>query len=367
MGTTDSESHRVNLLGLTKAQMIEWIEGQGLPRYRADQLYQWIYHRRVRRFDEMTNLSKALRLEVAARAEGRGGKLAQRSASQVDDTVKYLFELDDGERVESVLMRDQGRITLCVSSQVGCAQDCQFCATAQLGMKRNMTTGEIVSQVLQVEDEIGARAITNIVFMGMGEPLANYKNTLAALEILSAADGIALAARRITISTSGLVPAIARFNREKLKVGLALSLNATTDDVRDRLIPSNQRYKIAGVLDVCREWAHLTRRRLTVEYVLLRDVNDSRNDARRLSELLRAVPSKVNLIPFNEIPGGQFRRPDDRTVRAFQDELTRAHLVTTVRNTKGDDIAAACGQLRADYENALIQIDAPAMASANPS
>ncbi|MBM3216481.1 23S rRNA (adenine(2503)-C(2))-methyltransferase RlmN [Candidatus Poribacteria bacterium] len=342
-------------MGMSREELRRWAESWNEPVYRADQLFQWVYHKRATIFDEMTNLPKAFRAAMEARATIGRLRVAARIPSEVDDTVKYLFELQDGERIESVLLYDGDRVTLCVSSQVGCAQGCSFCATAQLGIVRNMTAGEILSQVVQVEEEIGVGTITNIVFMGMGEPLANYSALLDVLRILSAPEGLCIAARRITVSTSGLVPAIDRFTREGLRVGLALSLNATTDPVRNRLIPSNRRYTIAGVLDSCSRWTEATGRRLTVEYVLLRDVNDSIADAERLCQLLRTLPSKVNLIPFNPVANSDYNRPSAERVDAFQRILLAANIVAIVRDTKGQDIAAACGQLRASYPMDLLR------------
>ena len=340
---------RVDLLGMDAeelgAQMVAW----GHPTYRGRQVFRWLYQGRADSFEAMTDLPQSLRGELVARAETGGPKVVTRAASRLDSTVKYLFEMADGERVETVLMYDGDRATLCVSSQVGCNQACTFCATAQMGLARNLTAGEMVGQLLEVEREVGTGRISNVVFMGMGEPLANYKHLLRALAILTSADGVGIPARRITVSTSGLAPAIERYARDGLKTGLALSLNATTDDVRDRLIPSNTRYRIRGVLEACRRWAETTGGRLTVEYVLLRGVNDALDDARRLVDLLDRVPCKVNLIPFNPIPGASFARPEARRVAAFQKVLYDARRVTTVRKTKGSDVAAACGQLQAGF------------------
>jgi len=338
---------RPNLFGWTREELCAWVTALGQPPYRGTQLFQWLYERRVTLFEEMSNLPKALRVLLAQEAEIRLPRVAARVSSALDETVKYLFALEDGEYIESVLLREGSRTTVCVSSQVGCGQGCTFCATAQLGLKRNLTSGEIVGQIAAIEEEIGVGRVTNVVLMGMGEPLANYKNVMAALRILSSPDGLGFGARRITVSTSGLVPAIERFTSERLKVGLALSLNATTNEVRNLLIPSNRRYTLETVLEACRRWSLTTGRRLTVEYVLIEGVNDSLEDARRLIRLLRPIPSKVNLIPFNPIANTDYRQPPMERVEAFQRALWDAHLVAIVRSTKGRDIAAACGQLRA--------------------
>ena len=341
-----------NLLGVTQDELTNLIASWGQPAYRGKQVFRWLYHDRADGFAAMTNLPKALREQLQARARIEAPRVVTRAASRLDSPVKYLVEFEDGERAETVLMHDGERATLCVSSQVGCNQGCTFCATAQMGLSRNLTAGEMVGQLLAVEREIGAGRISNAVFMGMGEPLANYKHLTQALALLTAPDGVGLPPRRITVSTSGLVPAIDRYARDGVKTGLALSLNATTDETRDMLIPSNARYRIQGVLDACVRWAESTGGRLTVEYVLLRGVNDSTEDAHRLARLLDTVPCKVNLIPFNAIPGAPFARPASSRVAAFQKVLYDARRVATVRKTKGSDVAAACGQLQADHRGA---------------
>ena len=348
----DAGADRVNLLGMTRGGLADWLTSWHQPAYRGAQVFRWMYARRVREFADMTNLPKPTRAELTCRAEVRGPRIVARAASQRDSTVKYLTEFADGQRAETVLMHDGGRATLCLSSQVGCGQGCTFCGTAQMGLARNLTSGEMVGQLLEVEREIGAGRVSNVVFMGMGEPLANYGHLLRALDVLTSSDGVGLLPRRITVSTSGLVPMIDRYASDGVKTGLALSLNATTDDVRDRLIPSNARYRIRGVLDACHRWAEATGGRLTVEYVLLRGVNDSLKDADRLARLLRPIPCKVNLIPFNPILGASFARPEAARVAAFQKVLYDARCVATVRKTKGSDVAAACGQLQTEYLNA---------------
>ena len=347
--TQPAPDRPIDLFGLPSQEITDWMVNRGHPKYRGAQIADWMYAKRAATFDAMTNLPLNLRGELRKTAEIGRMKVAETSASRLDDSVKYLFELEDGERVESVLMPEKGRVTLCVSSQVGCSQGCTFCATAQSGLLRNLTSGEMVAQIVQVEEDQGAASVSNVVFMGMGEPLANYTNLCRALEVITAPDGLGISSHRVTVSTSGLVPAIERFTRDRVRADLALSLNATTDHVRTQLIPSNRRYTIAGVIDVCRRWSQVSGRRLTVEYVLLRGVNDSLEDARRLSALLRRVDSIINLIPFNQVEGTPFRRPDDRQVAAFRHELERGQKTVTVRSTRGRDIDAACGQLRANY------------------
>ena len=339
------------LVGMGLDEMERWASDQGQPAYRGRQLFHWIYRRAAGDFSEMTNLSKAWRAELAETASLTAARVAEESVS-ADGTVKYLMELADGERIESALIPEGKRLSLCVSSQVGCGQKCSFCATALMGLRRNLTAGEIVGQALETVRRCGRDSLTNMVFMGMGEPLANYKNLTAALDILSHPEGFALGVRKITVSTSGLAPAIRRFAREKRKTGLALSLNATDDKTRNTLIPSNRRYTIENVLAACSEWVDAAKRRLTVEYVMLRGINDTLEDAYRLKALLRRVPSKVNLIPFNPIPGSAYARPTSSTVHRFQRILLDGGVGATIRKTKGQDIDAACGQLLASYEPA---------------
>ncbi len=345
---TTAES-TTDLFGMPKDELVDWMVKRGQPKYRGVQIAHWMYHKRAADFQAMTDLPLGLRAQLTSAAVVGRPQVAARIPSAQDDSVKYLFELPDGERIESVLMPEKKRVTLCVSSQVGCAQGCTFCATAAVGLRRNLTAGEMVGQILQAEEDSGRHGVSNVVFMGMGEPLANYSNLCRALQVVTHEDGLGISSRRVTVSTSGLVPAIERFTRDGIRAELALSLNATTDRVRTALIPSNRRYTLAKVLDACRQWARASGRPLTVEYVLLRGVNDSLEDARRLCRLLRGIRSKVNLIPFNAIAGSSFSRPDERQVAAFRDVLARAHTTVTLRSTRGQDIDAACGQLCANY------------------
>jgi 23S rRNA (adenine2503-C2)-methyltransferase len=266
-----------------------------------------------------------------------------------DGTKKFLFELEDGHTIESVLIPDEDRQTLCISSQVGCQQACRFCLTGSGGFTRNLQAFEIVDQVLEVsrlvkEEEM--QRLTNIVLMGMGEPLANFEEVVKALRVITSDKGLGFSPRRITVSTDGLVPEIGSLGKTGLKVNLAISLNATTDEVRDKIMPVNLRYPIKQLLAACAHYPLEPRRRITFEYVLLKNVNDSVEDALRLAKLLRGIKSKVNLIPFNPFPGSAFERPDDATVRLFQKILLDHHLTAPVRESRGRDISAACGQLR---------------------
>jgi len=292
----------------------------------------------------MTNLSRALRERLAA--DFVIPRLSPRGVYESRDrTRKLAFELDGGARFEAVLIPDPPRLTLCVSSQAGCAMGCDFCATARLGLVRQLSVEEIVGQVLAARDLLGTNGrITNVVFMGMGEPLHNYENVLRAIHILTAPWGLNVSQRRITVSTVGLLPQIERLIAET-HVHLAVSLNATTDEFRSRIMPINRKYALGSVLEVCRRLPLPQRRRITFEYVLLGGRNDSREDADRLVRLLRGIRCKVNLIPFNAFPHARYTRPSSERVEAFRARLERARIHVTVRTSRGEDILAACGQL----------------------
>ncbi|PRP92183.1 Dual-specificity RNA methyltransferase RlmN [Enhygromyxa salina] len=350
-----------NLRGMTRAELGDWLTREfGAPRFRADQVFAWLHARRVDEFEAMTNLPKAERAALGERAsvERLGVDTVQRAA---DGTRKLRLRTADGEAIESVLIpNDERGFTQCISSQVGCALDCRFCATASLGFTRNLDTWEIVDQVARARELLTADArsegarwiprVTNVVYMGMGEPLHNFNQVRRSIDILTDDAGDAIAGRRITVSTSGLVPAIERFAREGLglEVGLAVSLNATTDAVRDQVMPINRRWNISTLLAAVREVPTSRRRRVTFEYVLLSDVNDTDADARRLVALLREFRCHVNVIPFNPHPHAPFRRPSDRRVGAFVEVLRGAGVQCWLRTPRGDDIQAACGQLAAD-------------------
>ncbi len=318
--------------------------GRGLPAYRATQVLSWIYRRRARSFAAMSNLPRPLRedlsatfpipvIEPAVVAEARDG------------TRKLLFRLAGGAAVESVIIPDPPRLTLCISSQAGCGMGCTFCATARLGLQRNLAAWEIVAQVLAAQERLGPdERLTNVVFMGMGEPLANYEAVVQAIEMLTAEWGVGLSARRITVSTVGLVPAMRRLVDET-SVNLAVSLSATTDEQRDRLMPINHRYPLAALMAACRELPIPQRRRITFEYVMLAGVNDTVEDAHRLTRLLRGIRSKVNLIPFNPFPGADLAPSAAADVAGFQQILLAAGVNATIRTSRGQDIQAACGQL----------------------
>jgi len=321
-----------------------WLAERRFPAYRATQILAWAYKRRVTDFTVMSDVPRELRLAVARRFTPPT-LVPSFVARSHDSTRKLLFRLDERAAVEAVLIPDPPRLTLCISSQAGCGMGCAFCATARLGLLRNLTPAEIVGQVLAAQNQLDeGERISNLVFMGMGEPLANFDALLQAIEILTADWGVGLSGRRITVSTAGLVPQMVRLVQET-PVQLAVSLTATTNEQRDVLMPVNRRYPIEELLATCRSLPIPQRRRITFEYVLLAGVNDSEADATRLARLLRGIRAKVNLIPFNPFPGANFKRPDDRVVIRFQEELLASGLNATIRRSRGRDIQAACGQL----------------------
>ena len=329
---------------MTPRAVREWVAARGYPAYRATQILSWTYRRRASSFAAMSDLPHALRAALAADFQ-LPALIPTVVAHSRDDTRKLLFELDARAAIEAVLIPDPPRLTLCISSQAGCGMGCGFCATARLGLLRNLTPTEIVGQVLAAQAQLRPEErISNLVFMGMGEPLANYDAVVQAIEILTAEWGVAISARRITVSTVGLVPAMERLVRDT-QVNLAVSLSGTTDAQRARLMPINQRYPLDALLGMCRALPIPQRRRITFEYVMLAGVNDSLDDAVRLARLLRGIRSKVNLIPFNPFPDAGFERSPDETILRFQQRLLDAGLNATIRRSRGRDIQAACGQL----------------------
>lgn len=349
MGNT---SDKLNLLGVDRASLERWFEELGEKPFRARQVLKWIHQRGVDDFDAMTDLGKALREKLARVATIRGLNLVTDRHSD-DGSRKWLFELADGNRIESVYIPEGGRATLCISSQVGCALNCSFCSTARQGFNRNLTTAEIVGQLWEAGRLLaaeGARAVSNVVFMGMGEPLLNLDHVIPAVHLMQDDFAWALSKRRVTISTAGVLPALRRLG-ELTDVSLALSLHAPDDALRDRLVPLNRRYPLREVLAACRDYVGEGRRRVTIEYVMLDGVNDSDAQARALARVLEKVPSKVNLIPFNPFPDSRYRRSSAARIDRFRDILHRAGIVTITRKTRGDDIDAACGQLAGDFED----------------
>ena len=378
------DNERLNLLGLTRPQLTEYIAGLGSKPFRARQLLNWIYKRGEGRISEMTDLAKDFRAQLAERAEIRVPSISALQVS-ADGTRKWKLQADSSQAFEMVYIPERGRGTLCISSQVGCVLDCSFCSTAQQGFNRNLTTAEIIGQVWLAARELSAkvggeaareadraegearaeddepieavldvpapvipetgRIISNVVFMGMGEPLANFRNVVPALSILLDDFGFDLSRRRVTLSTSGLVPQIYKL-AEETNVALAVSLHAPNDELRNELVPINRRHPIAELLDAC--WHYIDERNgrsVTFEYVMLEGVNDQPAQARELVRLLRGHPAKLNLIPFNPFPGTRYRRSPEAAIRRFRDELIKGGLLATIRRTRGDDIDAACGQL----------------------
>lgn len=336
---------------LTTAELSAWLAEAGEPSFRTGQILRWLFAREATAFEAMTDLPGPLREKLAAAFAIPRPTIARLSDS-VDGTRKFLFSLADGAEVESVLIpaerpdgKGDGRLTLCISSQVGCGMGCAFCATATLGFRRNLSPAEIVDQVLEARrNRRTERPITNLVFMGMGEPLHNLENLLRSIEILTAPWGLGMSPQRITVSTVGLVPPMKRL-LEETRVNLAVSLTATTDATRDRLMPVNRKYPLDVLLDACRELPLPRRKRITFEYVMLAGENDSLDDAERLAERLRGIPSKVNLIPFNPFPEAAFATSPRPAIEAFQARLLSRGLNATIRESRGRDIQAACGQL----------------------
>lgn len=341
---------RINLLDLDRRALEAFFATLGEKPFRAAQVMKWIYHERLTDFAAMTNLSKGLRARLLEGVEIRPPGVVQDRPSH-DGSRKWLIRLDNGNSVETVFIPEPDRGTLCVSSQIGCPLDCAFCATAQQGFNRNLATAEIIGQVWQAsrllnERRNGARVITNIVLMGMGEPLLNFDAVAAAMDLMQDDLGFGISRRRVTLSTAGVVPAIYRLRATNLNVSLAVSLHAPDDALRNQLVPLNRKYPIAELLAACRHYiAGQPHRRITWEYVLLDGVNDSEQHAHALAALIKDIPSKVNLIPFNPFPGTRYRRSSPAVIARFHAALLARGLTVVTRKTRGDDIAAACGQL----------------------
>lgn len=340
----------VNLLNLDRGSMQAFFEDMGEKPFRATQIVKWIHQLGVTDFDAMTNLSKLLRSSLPERAEIRLPVITHTQTS-VDGTQKWLMQLDAaGNCVETVFIPEENRGTLCISSQVGCPLDCRFCATAKQGFNRNLSTAEIIAQLWLAMDQLqqfrdNQHRITNVVMMGMGEPLLNFDNVLPALRLMTDDQAYGLAKRRVTVSTAGVVPGIDRL-AQSCNVALAVSLHAANDEIRDRIVPINRKYPLAELLAACKRYAKIQGgESITFEYVMLNGVNDDTAQARQLVRLLADIPAKINLIPFNPFPGAEFHCPDRGQIDAFRDILVKGGFVTTTRKTRGDDIAAACGQL----------------------
>ena len=350
-----------NLVGLTRAQLADALIQIGTAdrqvKMRVGQIWQWLYHKGVQSFDDMTNLSKAFRTDLAENFSITRPEIVTKQVS-TDGTRKYLLRVAGGHEVEAVYIPEENRGTLCISSQIGCTLTCPFCHTGTQKLVRNLTASEIVGQILVARDDLeewdkepGAkRLVSNIVLMGMGEPLYNFENVRDAMLIAMDDEGISLSRRRITLSTSGIVPEIVKVGAE-IGCMLAISFHATTDEVRDKLVPINRKHKIAELLQACRDYPRVSNsERITFEYVMLKDVNDSNADARRLVKLISGIPAKINLIPFNPWPGSPYERSDWDRIEAFADIVNDAGYASPVRTPRGEDIMAACGQLKSATE-----------------
>jgi 23S rRNA (adenine2503-C2)-methyltransferase len=336
---------RIDLTGLELGELEAALERCGVARFHARQLYRWIYKRGVTDFDRMTDLSRTDRDTIRREFILTTPKIVGDDRS-VDGTRKFVLELADARRIESVFIPDTPSMTFCISTQVGCAMGCGFCLTGKMGLVRNLTAAEIAGQVRVLAAATGMLDHPfNIVLMGMGEPLHNYDNTMKALRMLHEEHGLAVSPRRVTLSTVGIVPGLERLAREPLMPNLAISLHAATDEQRTLLVPPNRKYPLAEILEVCRRFPLKRRSRITFEYVMLAEVNDSPEDARGLARLLHGIKSKVNLIPLNPAPGIPYERPSDERVDRFAQILADRHLTVSVRKSRGQDIRAACGQL----------------------
>ena len=334
----------VNILDFTLSQLQSWIVSSGFPRYNAEIIFKWLYNKRVYDFDRMTDLSKKLRQILKDQFLIQFPRVLDVKEGP-DGTKKYLYELADGEKVESVFIPEEDRITLCLSTQVGCRMGCAFCVTALSGLRRNLTPGEIVAQVLIMTE--GYRGRTNIVLMGMGEPLDNFQNTVAALDII--VNGIGISPRRITVSTVGLLDRLKQLFNLPFQPKIAISLNATTEEVRSELMPVNRKYPVKAIVETLKELPVRKRDRITIEYVLIKGINSAPEDAERLARLLKGLRVKINLIPYNESPYLPYKRPSEESIEKFAEILRKHHYSVFIRKSRGNEIQAACGQLRASW------------------
>ena len=337
---------KIDLIGMNHGELNEYLKGMGYEPYRVNQVLDWVYNKKINNIEEMTNLSKKLREDLQKEFYISSLILLQDLVSR-DGTRKYLFELEDGLKIESVLIPDDKRLTLCVSTQAGCKFNCAFCYTGKIGFIRNLTSGEIINQIINVSQR--DKRITNIVFMGMGEPLDNYKNVIKAVRIISSPWGLRISAGKITLSTCGLIPELKRLKDEKLNINLAVSLNASDNNIRNQLMPINKKYPLKEVLKACREYPLKPRKRITFEYVLIRDVNDSEKDAKQLANLLKGIRCKINLLPFNKKSHAknQYEASNQDTVNKFHEYLISRKFTVFTRKQRGIDISASCGQLMA--------------------
>ena len=358
---TTSVSSRVNILGLSRVALEAKVTRLGLPKFRAKQLWRWVWRHGLTNFDEMSDLGKTVRAQFSGMFHADRPLVTRRFQSS-DGTIKWLLRFPDGTEAETVYIPDRERGTLCISSQIGCTLTCSFCHTGTQKLVRNLSTAEICGQVMLAIDELGDwpagkpnRRLTNIVLMGMGEPLFNYENVAAAMRIIMSGEGVGLSKRRITLSTSGVLPEIKRAG-EELGVNLAISLHAVRDELRNELVPINRKYPLAALIDACRNYPGLSNaRRITWEYVMLDGVNDSDEDCQELLALIKGIPSKLNLIPFNPWPGSPYKCSSPERIEAFARKVLKAGYASPVRRPRGQDIMAACGQLKSASERQRFQ------------
>ncbi len=341
-----------NIIGLSREEIGDRFLSLGLQKFRSGQVWHWLYHKGATSFEEMTTLSKKVRVQLGKTFSIKRPTVSEKQTS-ADGTIKWLLQFEDGAKAETVFIPEEDRGTLCISSQVGCTLNCSFCHTGTQKLVRNLSSSELVGQILIAFDELSAwpsaqigRPLTNIVLMGMGEPLYNLDNVIKALKIIMDNEGISISKRRITLSTSGIVPEFSRCGLET-DVNLAISLHAVTDDVRDILVPINKKYPIKDLLNACRDYPGVSNsRRITFEYVMLKGINDSASDARALIKLMEGIPAKINLIPFNPWPGSPYECSEKNQIEEFAKIVLKAGYPSPVRTPRGDDILAACGQLK---------------------
>ena len=338
---------RFNLKDLSLQKMEDLVSSLGEKPYRVHQIYEWVFQKDVSSIGEMTNLSKNLRNQLSELSYISRLSIADKRVSK-DGTEKYLFVLEDGNSIESVLIPDEDRLTLCISTQVGCKLNCAFCLTGKGGFIRNLNHYEIIEQILSVRRE--KKDIINIVLMGMGEPLDNYENVIKSIKTMISPHGLKIPAKRITLSTSGLIPEIKKLAKENLKINLAVSLNASDNETRDKIMPLSKKYPIEELLKTLKEYPLPPNRRITFEYVMIKRLNDSIEDAKKLSNILKGIKCKINLIPFNSYEGVDYEAPDYKNVEDFRNILISQHYTTIIRKSKGADISAACGQLRGKWQ-----------------
>ncbi|MBQ9936781.1 MAG: 23S rRNA (adenine(2503)-C(2))-methyltransferase RlmN [Oscillospiraceae bacterium] len=339
-----------DISSLSLSELEATLLDMGEKKFRAKQIYSWIHKSLVESFDEMTNINKDLRNKLGESYYISQPKIIKKLVSKIDGTVKYLFEFFDGNRVESVLMRYKYGISICVSTQAGCNMGCKFCASTKLGKARDLTAGEILGQIYKAQNDCGER-ISHVVLMGMGEPLDNFENVVRFLNMVSDSDGLNISGRNISLSTCGIVPKIFELSELDFKLTLSVSLHAPTDELRSSMMPINKKYPISALMDACRSYTKTTGRRISFEYTLIKGVNDSKEQAEKLCSLLKGMLCHVNLIPVNSIKDSEYEKSEKQSIEAFRSYIESKGISATVRRKLGDDINAACGQLRRESVN----------------